>query len=160
MKNNRIKSGGFSNFGFSTIVFSFVMICVVTFSVLSLATANSDYKLSKKAAQKNLAYYAAEEAAYAHINALETQLAETFFAAEDYEEYYTLLSSMDFADGTYDTEQFYYHFTVPVDESQNLNVTLQIQYPIELTDTFYRIITWQSVYDQVLVEDEILDLWD
>jgi len=33
----------FSNFGFSTILLCFVMICVVTFSALSLVSAYSDY---------------------------------------------------------------------------------------------------------------------
>ena len=40
----------FSNFGFSTILLTFVMMCIMTFGVLSLITANSDYKLSQKVA--------------------------------------------------------------------------------------------------------------
>ena len=59
-KENR----GFSNFGFSTILLSFVMICVVTFSALALVTANSDYRLSKKVADKTAEYYTAQEKAY------------------------------------------------------------------------------------------------
>ena len=43
-----MKKVRFSSFGFSSILLIFVMICIVTFATLTLVTANSDYKLSKK----------------------------------------------------------------------------------------------------------------
>ena len=62
-KREHKKAPGFSNFGFSTILLAFVMICIVTISALSLLTANSDYKLSQKVAEKNTAYFDAEKKA-------------------------------------------------------------------------------------------------
>ena len=63
-KENPLRERSFSNFGFSTILISFTMICIVTFLALSLITANADYKLSKKTAEKTKEYYAAQESAY------------------------------------------------------------------------------------------------
>lgn len=45
------------NIGASSILVVFVILCLVTFSVLSLVSANADYKLSKKVADRTLAYY-------------------------------------------------------------------------------------------------------
>ena len=84
-KRNRLF---FSNFGFSTILLSFVMICVVTFSALSLITANSDYKLSKKVADKNQSYYQAQEQAYAKINMIDQVLADSYLASATADEYF------------------------------------------------------------------------
>ena len=56
-----MKKVRFSSFGFSSILLIFVMICIVTFATLTLVTANSDYKLSKKVAAKSTSYYEGEE---------------------------------------------------------------------------------------------------
>ena len=56
-----------SNFGFATLLLCFTMICIITFAVLSLITANSDWILSKKVASKNASYHQVEEKAYEHI---------------------------------------------------------------------------------------------
>lgn len=48
---------GFIHIGFSSILMVFTMLCLVTFATLSLITANSDYRLSLKVAEKTTAYY-------------------------------------------------------------------------------------------------------
>ena len=45
---------GFIHIGFSSILMVFTMLCLVTFATLSLITANSDYRLSLKVAEKEL----------------------------------------------------------------------------------------------------------
>ena len=67
-----LKKRSFSSFGFSTILIAFVMICIVTFSVLSLLTANADYKLSQKVAQKSTSHAKAEYAAYEVLAQIDT----------------------------------------------------------------------------------------
>lgn len=160
--NGKNKLQGFSNFGFSTIVFSFVMICVVSFSVLSLATANADYKLSQKAADKNEAYYLAEEQAYKHISYIETILYATYRTVDTPEAYYqALVESLDLPDGgtyTYENGLATYAFTIEISENQHLDIELEIKYPHAKTDTFIKILQWKSVYEQELPEDEYLDL--
>jgi hypothetical protein len=45
--------------GVSSILVIFIIICLVTFSVMFLVSARADYALSKKIADRNKAYYAA-----------------------------------------------------------------------------------------------------
>ena len=80
--NRHKRFGGFSNFGFSTILLSFVMICVVTFSALSLVSAYSDHKLSQKVADRTTAYYAAEERAYEKLARIDDILRESYLATD------------------------------------------------------------------------------
>ena len=47
--------------GTTSIVLIFVMLCMLTFSVLSLATAQADLRLSRKSAERTTAYYDAEK---------------------------------------------------------------------------------------------------
>lgn len=73
-KQKEMNQRSFSNFGFSSILLAFVMLCIVTFSALSLLTANADYKLSKKVADKTAAYYQAEEKAYFLLQKIDQNL--------------------------------------------------------------------------------------
>ena len=50
--------------GTTSIVLIFVMLCMLTFSVLSLATAQADLRLSRKSAERTTAYYDAENRAH------------------------------------------------------------------------------------------------
>ena len=49
--------------GTTSIVLIFVMLCMLTFSVLSLVSAQANLRLSRKSAQRTTDYYAAENAA-------------------------------------------------------------------------------------------------
>lgn len=158
------KHYSFSNFGFSTIIFSFVMICVISFSVLSLATANSDYKLSKKAAEKNAAFYNAEEQAYEHIKQVESLLINAFSDASAPDEYYNsllpTLNSLNKGTFTYENGHYTYFFQEKISDTHTLDICLTIKYPLQGEDTFYEILEWKSVYKEQLPEDDFLDLMD
>ena len=45
MKRNK---NSFIHFGFSSVIFVLVILCFISFAALSLLTAHTDYKLSKK----------------------------------------------------------------------------------------------------------------
>lgn len=163
MSKKKNKDIGFSNFGFSTILLAFVMICIVTISAVSLLTANSDYKLSKKVAEKNEAYYIAEETAYNTLAKVDTILADAYQLSSSEDAYYealeTTLSNLGF--GTYektDTE-YIFSYETPISETQNLKVTLTLNYPNSSNDTFYKISSWQSEYEVSTHEEEPLDLF-
>lgn len=152
---------GFSNFGFSTIVFSFAMICVITFSILAFTTANADYKLSKKVAEKNAAYDLAEEQAYAHIAEIEDILCNAYLDNESSEEYYLAIErALQLQKGTFGQEDMYYTyaFTETVSDSLTLEIRLELCYPATLDDVFLKIIEFRSVPKEVVPEDDFLDL--
>ena len=45
------------NVGISWILVIFILLCLVTFGVLSMVSANSDYQMSKKTADRVTAFY-------------------------------------------------------------------------------------------------------
>lgn len=151
----------FFNFGYSTILLSFVMLCIVTFSVLSLVTAYSDYKLSKKVADSTMAYYETQELVYKKLAALDDFLWESYQAATNENDYYTLLVEKLQEHGTI-TDNSYglvFVFQEPITENNQLEITLHFLYPQEDTDTFYEITEWKSVHTATDVpEDETLNL--
>lgn len=153
-------SRGFLNFGFSTILLAFVMICVVTFSALALVTANSDYRLSQKVAEKTKAYYAAEENAYIKLLYIDQILADCYLASGDETAYYTNVSHLVAEYGTFEeaSGEYQLSFTETIADNQYLSVTLSIQYPTDSPDTFYEIEEWKTVYENTIPEDDYLDL--
>lgn len=161
-KRERKSTPGFSNFGFSTILLAFVMICIVTISALSLLTANSDYKLSQKVADKNTAYYKAEQQAYQVLAEVDQTLANAYSKASDANSYYKEVEGalLTVKQGTYDRTTCSYFYVIPISENQSLEIKLLIHYPKTSDESFYEIATWKSVYDQVEIEEGTLDLID
>ena len=140
----------FSNFGFSTILLSFVMICVVTFSALSLITAYSDFKLSKKVADKNQGYYEAEANAYEKLIAIDQILVECYKNSINEADYY---SKAQIALGENSLA-----FHEPISEDHYLSIEIAVHYPKDNTECFYEILQWKSVYEKDSPEDEHLNL--
>ncbi len=161
-KRERKNAPGFSNFGFSTILLAFVMICIVTIAALSLLTANSDYKLSQKVAEKNSAYYVAEKQAYETLSTIDSLLANAYHNASDANVYYKEVetSLLALENGNYDRTTGSYTYMVSIAENQNLKVTILIHYPSQAGECFYEVATWQSVYEEVEIDEGTLDLID
>lgn len=163
MSKQKNKDLGFSNFGFSTILLAFVMICIVTISAVSLLTANSDYKLSKKVAEKNKAYYLAEETAYNILEEIDAILADAYKHSSSQNDYYqrieVALSNLEY--GTYEKKdtEYIFSYEAPISEEQALKVTLILNYPNSSKDTFYKISSWQSEYEVSIHEEETLNLF-
>lgn len=160
MRKNIKKQRGFSNFGFSTILLSFVMICVVTFSALSLVTAYSDYKLSQKVADKNQVYYEALERVYAKLVTLDNLLVECYQSSDSESDYYSMVMQELTEYGTLENSSTEYilSFKEDIATDQYFSIKLTICYPTQNTDAFYEILEWKSVYEKEAPEDEILDL--
>lgn len=98
MNDDRLTSKGPKiglNIGASSILVVFILLCLVTFSVLSLVSANADYKLSKKIADHTQDYYIAVSKAQEQLCALAS----------------TERNSTELAD-----------FTVPLNASQEIHV--------------------------------------
>lgn len=161
-KQARKSSPGFSNFGFSTILLAFVMICIVTIAALSLLTANSDYRLSQKVAEKNSLFYLAEKQAYENLAEIDTLLANAYANTNDANGYYQEAenSLLALKIGNYDRITGTFLYSIPIAENQNLEVKLLIQHPTTSDENFYEIISWKSVYEQVEIEEGTLDLID
>ncbi len=159
MKENKRKIN-ISSFGFSTILLSFVMICVVTFSALSLVTANSDYKLSKKVADKNKDYFKAEERAYDKLSIIDDILIDARSSYSEKASYYEELSKLlkDYGILEASNDEYFFSFDEKISDNNYLTVKIKIYYPENENQVFYDIIQWKSNYETEIFEDETLNL--
>ncbi len=151
-----------SNFGYATILLSFILICILTFTALTLLTANSDLKLSKKAADRNTSFYEAQELAYEDIAHIDQILMECYQASSGEDAYYESVKdtlSLQF-DGTFDFSdgRMHYVFSKSITSDQYLEVSLLFEYPQNDIDTFYEIERWQSVHVDTPFEEQPLNL--
>jgi hypothetical protein len=163
------KKQGFIHIGFSSILMVFTMLCLVTFATLSLITANSDYRLSKKAADKTTAYYQADTAAKNYLLQLDTALSDLYEQCSDREHFFSglpeVMQSLTPADTISDVKttvadsQIICAFQVTINEVQQLEVTLALSYPEHPGDEFYKITQWQTVTTNEPAADDTLHLF-
>lgn len=167
MKKNR---ASFINIGFSSIVMVFIMICLVTFATLSVLTAHSDYRLSKKMAAKTTAYYKADAIARDMLELLDHQLFDIYLEGSASNEFFEAIAVTDFfTDAPSDIHNITLEdmegdiiisYQVPISEVQTLHVSLQVNYPLAESECFTTITRWQTVTENAPDEsDEYLNLF-
>ena len=111
------------NIGSASILLVFVILCLVSFAVLSIVSANADSKLSNRVLERTTAYYDA-------CNQADKTL-QRIYASSDSEDAY-------FASVGHGKS-----YVIPISDLQSLQVTIEILYPQTDEDTFYRITAWQ-----------------
>lgn len=145
------------NIGSSSMLVVFIILCLVTFSVLSVASANNDRKYSEKIADRTTAYYEASNKAEELLSQIDDKLKQV------YEQYNTeYLSQVPDAltsiDGI-DTSDFpSVSFSVPINDTQTLSVSLLVQIPEKEGDTFYTVTSWKEISTEVWDGDEPMNL--
>lgn len=136
------------NIGVSSILMIFILLCLVSFSALSLMTAHSDYQLSKKTAERTTTYYKAQNQAVATLKDIDDILAKEYGALLEpdatsfYEKTSTALSVLKGINITDDEEQPAVSYSIPAGSEELLEITLQIVYPIKQGDGYYKILKW------------------
>lgn len=122
----------FLHIGSSSLLVIFVILCLVTFAALALASAQRDYAFSSRMAQRKAAYYQASNAAEERLASIDEALSQgTPVKAED-------LS-----------------YQIPIGERQALSVVLTTDAG---SDTFYQIKSWQIINTVDWKDDEPLPL--
>lgn len=130
--------------GTASIVLIFVMLCLLTFSVLSLVSAQANLRLSRKSAERTTDYYAAENAANDVLLALEPIMADCA-GAEDFP-----AAVLAGAEAAVDTDFTLEDgntlcYAVALGEDQALSVRLALsETPLE-NGKHYRITAWNTV---------------
>ena len=117
------------NIGFSFILVIFVILCLVSFATLSVVSANADYKLSTKLADRTTAYYTACNKAYEQLATIE-------------------------ANSSGSTS-----FSVPINEIQELQVSLEFLYPDSESSSDYVITKWHTITTNIPEMDESLNVF-
>ncbi len=134
------------NVGTSSVLFIFVILCLVSFAILSLSSAMSEYKLSSRVAENSQAYYDA-------CNSAEEQLASFDKTLKNL--YDTGISRS----GYYDSVGKKKTFAIPVNDVQTLEVEIRILYPEKEGESFYDITSWKTETTADLEYDDTLPLF-
>lgn len=120
------------NIGTSSILLIFVVLCLVSFATLSIVSANADYKLSKKVADRTYSYYEAANQAESYIANIDKTLQSVYASSESEEAYFSIVGRSK-------------SYLIPISDLQSLSIKLDILYPTQDGDTFYRITSWQVI---------------
>lgn len=145
------------NIGSSSMLVVFIILCLITFSVLSVASANNDRKYSEKIADRTTAYYKASNKAEELLSQIDDKLKQVYeqYNAEYLSQVPDVLTSID----GIDTSDFpSVSFSVPINDTQTLSVSLLIQIPEKEGDTFYTITSWKEISTEVWNGDEPMNL--
>jgi hypothetical protein len=158
--------------GISLMLLIFLSLFLMTFALLSLTDSTADLRLSNQAADRTTEYYAAETAANLTLAQIDLWLAEAYQSADSVSNYAELSSSLadshtasdsrtweemslvwsDSAkniDSSTDLEDTglvgTLSWEMAVNENQILSCTLGICYPSSDEDSFYQILSWETV---------------
>lgn len=129
------------NVGSSSILLIFVILCLISFATLSIVSANADARLSRRVVERTTAYYEACNQAQADIASIDNTLVSVYADSLDEDEYFMAVGHKK-------------TYIVAISDLQTLSVTLDILYPQQEGDPFYRITSWQVVTDSSALEDE------
>lgn len=149
---NEKRQEPFVNIGSSSLLVVFLTLCLVTFAVLSLSSARSDYTFSEKLSQRRTAYYEASNRAEDILDAVDAALSSSE-GREAKLEAVRALSSEEYPElSEASLSEDAVSWQVPVSDQQTLQVTLS------LTEDSYEIQAWQLVTTAQWEADDDLQL--
>ena len=145
--------------GTTSIVLIFVMLSMLTFSVLSLISAQANLRLSRLSADRTTDYYAAENAANDILIQINSALEDAYPLAANAQDFTDRVRSaladddtITFSDGSHLSYQ------VPLGENQVLAVELALTYETADRGNHYLITSWQAVSGYDWNPDDTLHL--
>lgn len=127
------------NIGSSSILLIFLILCLVSFATLSIVSAHADSKLSRKVLERTTAYYEACNEAETALANIDSTLSSIYRESANPEAYFEAVGHQK-------------SYTIPISELQALHVTIEILYPENADDTFYRITSWQIVNTSEIIK--------
>lgn len=130
MSNSSRKKQFGMNIGSASILLVFVILCLVSFAVLSIVSANADSKLSSRVLERTTAYYNACNQAEQSLAVMDKTLRRMYESSDSEESYFAAVGHGK-------------SYVIPISDLQSLQVTIEILYPKSAYDTFYQITAWQ-----------------
>lgn len=137
MRNSSKKKQFGMNIGSASILLVFVILCLVSFAVLSIVSANADSRLSTRVLERTTAYYTACNQAEQSLAGMDHTLRRIYESSDSEEAYFASVGHGK-------------SYVIPISDLQSLQVTIEILYPGTAEDSFYKITAWQ-----VLNTDEL-----
>lgn len=130
--------------GVSSLITIFVVLCLVTFSVLSLSSSKANINYTQKRIQANQDYYNLRNQVYEKLDQIQEELIQIDSSTSTIEDYFLKVNQQ------FKMNQNQYNFEVS-DENTILQVTIQINEPV-LNQPYYTLLqinkknktTWEN----------------
>lgn len=129
--------------GSSSLLLIFVVLSLVSFSVLSLSSAVADKKMTDKLEAKTTAYYEACNQAEEQLHTISVSLQELYNAGLSEEAYLKEAGKIT-------------SFMIAVSDTQNLEVVIEPIYPQNKGDALYEITRWSLTAVSIPAQDNSL----
>lgn len=167
MKKDKQQSS-FVNIGSSSLLVIFLILCLATFAILSLSSAQSDYSFSQRLAKHRTEYYEASSKAERIVGEIDRILAQTAAETDQTDHASAYIQAAETAlngaeiDGIAvscqtENEETIVSYQIPASGTQALQVALRVTDYREW-DTYYEIKTWQIVNTRTWEPDDTLEL--
>ena len=146
---NKLRGG--INVGTSSVLVAFVLLCLVTFAALTFISASSDLKLSQEVADRTTEYYAANMQAELFMANIEGLLSKKYNSVDSADAYYSSIEDV-FSDNDMiaishdlsDNNNVYISYSVPINDTSDLDVELIAHYPEAEDSTLFHINGWST----------------
>ncbi|MBA4700845.1 MAG: hypothetical protein H2212_15595 [Ruminococcus sp.] len=153
--DNKKKQISIVNIGSSSLLVVFLVLCLVTFSTLSLSSAKSNYNFSQRLADRRADYYEASRKAELLLDSIDNVLAEIYEASTlpYYSEAEKRLSELTLNEDVKDivletnfsAKTPSVSYAISINKNQALSVVLELT-PVDNTaEGFYQIKQWKAV---------------
>ena len=129
-----------ANIGSSSLILIFIVLCLVTFSVLSLGNAKREDALSRRSADSVQEYYRADAAGEAFL-----QLADQALLKGDKD---SLMPYLQSSSGTYCT-----------DVAMNAGQALRVELALDWEQKTYQVLSWKVYHQEDYEIDQSIPVW-
>ena len=150
----------FISIGTASIVLIFVLLCLLTFAVLSLVSARANLRLSQKSADRTTDYYAAENAANDILLTLEDIIDSCLKDGGDRSLLSRVLDEAEMAGLDVSEADGVLRYDVPLGEDQTLAVELLLSETPFPNGKYYEITAWNTASGYDWSEDQPMNLFD
>lgn len=146
--------------GTSSILLIFILLSMITFAVLTLVSARSDYRLSQKNAEHTRDYYEAANKANDILLTIDQCLEEQYTIYGNTEEYLQHVKpELEGTEGILFSSDRIIEYQVPAGEKQELHVALLLPESLKEGDSYYQIKSWKLVNTETWQPKETLPVY-
>lgn len=142
-----------ASLGSSSLILIFIVLCLVSFGMLSLSAAENDWNLAKRNADAVSGYYAADSQAESFYQTALMAVKEAVLTTSDAEEQKKLVRD---ALGIYYGEDDTAAMTVPMERGQALSVKLAFDYSGEGNA---EVLSWKVIMTEDYEIDTSMPVW-
>ncbi|MEG0367520.1 MAG: hypothetical protein RR585_11840 [Coprobacillus sp.] len=126
------------NIGIISFLTIFVILCLVTFAILSLASAKSNVNLNNKSIEHKTEYYELCNQGETYLKKIDDILYQNYSQSQSQSEYFSLVNQIQSIDSQIQVKDHIITFDI-IKNNQKLHVELEVVYPGK---TYYQLKVW------------------